>query len=81
MASIQNTFPNPLESAAGAKTLTAADGTAIPVAETGPVVAFVFKTLFDPFAGQLSMAPPARAVKPRNDPAGRSPSRNRSQRL
>jgi len=55
LASIQNTFPNPLESAAGAKTLTAADGTAIPVAETGPVVAFVFKTLFDPFAGQLSM--------------------------
>lgn len=55
LSAIQTTFPNPLESADGPKTITTADGAAIPVAETGPVVAFVFKTQFDPFAGQLSM--------------------------
>ena len=55
LSAIQATFPSPLESAAGAKTITSSDGTEIPVAEDGPVVAYVFKTLFDPFAGQLSM--------------------------
>jgi elongation factor G len=55
LAAVQNFLPGPMESAAGAKSIVAADGTEIPVAETGPVVAFVFKTLFDPFAGQLSM--------------------------
>lgn len=55
LSAVQNYFPGPLESCVGDKTLTTADGTTIPVAETGPVVAFVFKTLFDPFAGQLSM--------------------------
>ena len=55
LAAVQNFLPGPMESAAGAKTIVSADGAEIPVAETGPVVAFVFKTLFDPFAGQLSM--------------------------
>ena len=55
LAAIQNYLPGPLESSSGNKTFVLADGTEYPVAETGPVVAFVFKTLFDPFAGQLSM--------------------------
>jgi elongation factor G len=55
LAAAQNFFPGPLESVSDQKTITTADGKEIPVAENGPVVAFVFKTLFDPFAGQLSM--------------------------
>ncbi|MEA4855965.1 MAG: elongation factor G [Solidesulfovibrio sp.] len=55
LAAVQNFLPGPLEGAEGQKTITTADGEEIPVSETGPVVAFVFKTLFDPFAGQLSM--------------------------
>ena len=55
LAAAQNFLPGPLESADGPKTITTAEGEEIPVSETGPVVAFVFKTLFDPFAGQLSM--------------------------
>jgi len=55
LAAVQNFLPGPMESAAGGKTIVTADGTEIPVSESGPVVAFVFKTLFDPFAGQLSM--------------------------
>ncbi|WP_428563092.1 MAG: elongation factor G [Solidesulfovibrio sp. DCME] len=55
LAAVQNFLPGPLEGADGPKRLIAADGTEIPVSEAGPVVAFVFKTQFDPFAGQLSM--------------------------
>ncbi|MGD9610424.1 MAG: elongation factor G [Desulfovibrionaceae bacterium] len=55
LAAVQNYFPGPLESCAGDKTIATADGTERTASETGPVVAFVFKTLFDPFAGQLSM--------------------------
>ncbi len=55
LAAIQNYFPGPLESCSGQKTITTADGTEITAAENGPVAAFVFKTQFDPFAGQLSM--------------------------
>ncbi len=55
LAAVQDFLPGPLESASGQKTVAVEGGTEIPAAETGPVVAFVFKTLFDPFAGQLSM--------------------------
>jgi len=55
LAAVQNYFPGPLESCAGDKIIATADGTERTASETGPVVAFVFKTLFDPFAGQLSM--------------------------
>lgn len=55
LAAAQNFLPGPLEGPDGPKTITTADGTEIPVSESGPVVAFVFKTQFDPFAGQLSM--------------------------
>ncbi|MFU2210204.1 elongation factor G [Solidesulfovibrio sp. C21] len=55
LAAVQNFLPGPMESAGGGKTIVTADGTEIPVSESGPVVGFVFKTLFDPFAGQLSM--------------------------
>ncbi|MYL84311.1 elongation factor G [Desulfovibrio aerotolerans] len=54
LAAIQNYLPGPLEAAGGAKTITIEGGT-VTAAETGPVVAFVVKTLFDPFAGQLSI--------------------------
>uniref|UniRef100_I2PXP8 Elongation factor G n=1 Tax=Desulfovibrio sp. U5L TaxID=596152 RepID=I2PXP8_9BACT len=55
LAAIQNFLPGPLEGADGPKTIALDGGATMPAAETGPVVAFVFKTLFDPFAGQLSM--------------------------
>jgi elongation factor G len=55
LTAVQATFPGPLESADGARTIATADGGELTAAETGPVVGFVFKTLFDPFAGQLSM--------------------------
>jgi elongation factor G len=54
LAAIQNYLPGPLEAADGAKTF-AVEGGHITAAETGPVAAFVVKTLFDPFAGQLSI--------------------------
>jgi elongation factor G len=54
LAAVQNFLPGPLEGADGPKILATENGD-IPVSESGPVVAFVFKTLFDPFAGQLSM--------------------------
>lgn len=54
LAAVQNYLPGPLESAAGAKTIATESGE-IAAAETGPVAAFVVKTLFDPFAGQLSI--------------------------
>ncbi|MHC1791213.1 elongation factor G [Solidesulfovibrio sp.] len=54
LAAIQNYLPGPLESAGGAKTI-AVEGGEITASETGPVAAFVVKTLFDPFAGQLSI--------------------------
>ncbi len=52
---IQSYFPDPVESCAGGKTVLGADGEERPVAPDQPVAAFVFKTLFDPFAGQLSI--------------------------
>jgi elongation factor G len=55
LSAVQAVFPGPLEGADGAKTITTADGAALTASESGPLVAFVFKTLFDPFAGQLSM--------------------------
>jgi elongation factor G len=55
LAAIQNFLPGPLEGAEGPKTIALDGGATMPASETGPVVAFVFKTLFDPFAGQLSM--------------------------
>lgn len=55
LAAIQNFLPGPLEGAEGAKTIALADGATMTAAENGPAVAFVFKTQFDPFAGQLSM--------------------------
>ncbi|OLN25053.1 Translation elongation factor G-related protein [Desulfovibrio sp. DV] len=54
LAAIQNYLPGPLEAAGGNKTITIEGGELV-AAETGPVVAFVVKTLFDPFAGQLSI--------------------------
>jgi len=54
LSAIQNYLPGPLESAAGDKTIVLESGE-MTAAETGPVVAFVVKTLFDPFAGQLSI--------------------------
>jgi len=54
LTAVQNYLPGPLESAAGEKTI-ATEGGELVAAETGPVVAFVVKTLFDPFAGQLSI--------------------------
>lgn len=55
LAAVENFLPGPLEGPGGAKVIPAADGKEIQASESGPVVAFVFKTLFDPFAGQLSM--------------------------
>ncbi|HML53275.1 MAG TPA: elongation factor G [Solidesulfovibrio magneticus] len=54
LAAIQNYLPGPLESADGGKVI-AAEGGEIQASESGPAVAFVVKTLFDPFAGQLSI--------------------------
>jgi len=48
-------FPSPLDTAVGEKTLTGADGSSLTVSPDSPPVCFVFKTLFDQFAGQLSM--------------------------
>jgi elongation factor G len=44
LAAVQNYFPGPLESCAGDKTIATRDGTERTASETGPVVAFVFKT-------------------------------------
>ncbi len=52
---IQSYFPDPVESCSGGKAVLGADGEERPVAPDQPVAAFVFKTLFDPFAGQLSI--------------------------
>jgi elongation factor G len=49
---IQKYFPSPLE---GAREIENVAGAKRTVAETEPFVGFVFKTLFDPFAGQLSI--------------------------
>jgi len=56
LAAIQNFLPGPLEGPSGAKIIEVEGGATITAAETGPVAAFVVKTLFDPFAGQLSIA-------------------------
>jgi len=55
LAAVENYFPGPLDGCAGEKTVTGEDGTTRKVGPDEPVSAFVFKTLYDPFAGQLSM--------------------------
>ncbi|GAB6037417.1 elongation factor G [Fundidesulfovibrio butyratiphilus] len=47
-------FPSPLDAVAGVKEVEGADGSVREVTPSAPAAAFVFKTLFDPFAGQLS---------------------------
>ncbi len=54
LAAVQNYLPGPLESADGGKVIATESGD-IQASESGPAVAFVVKTLFDPFAGQLSI--------------------------
>jgi len=54
LAAIQNYLPGPLEAAGGDKMIATETGE-IKASESGPAVAFVVKTLFDPFAGQLSI--------------------------
>jgi elongation factor G len=54
LAAIQNYLPGPLEAAGGDKVIATETGE-IKAGESGPAVAFVVKTLFDPFAGQLSI--------------------------
>ena len=54
LAAIQNYLPGPLEAAGGDKVIATETGE-ITASESGPAVAFVVKTLFDPFAGQLSI--------------------------
>ena len=48
-------FPSPLDSLVGVKEVEGQGGAVRQVTPEAPVSAFVFKTLFDPFAGQLSM--------------------------
>ncbi len=52
---IQHYFPSPLEACAGDKEIENGEGETAKVSPDAPVSAFVFKTLFDPFAGQLSV--------------------------
>lgn len=54
LAAVQNYLPGPLEAAGGDKVIATETGE-ITASESGPAVAFVVKTLFDPFAGQLSI--------------------------
>jgi len=68
-------FPSALESAVGEREIEAEDGSTRVVTHDGPAAAFVFKTLFDPFAGQLSLArvltgtiaPDATLLNPRSE--------------
>ncbi|NMC50530.1 MAG: elongation factor G [Desulfovibrio sp.] len=55
LAAVESAFPGPLDCCEGEKTVTGEDGSVRKVGPDEPVVAFVFKTLYDPFAGQLSM--------------------------
>jgi elongation factor G len=48
-------FPSPLDTPVGVKQVEGEDGSLIAVNPDGPPACFVFKTLFDQFAGQLSM--------------------------
>ena len=48
-------FPSPLDSPVGAKEVEGQDGSVLKVSHEGPAACFVFKTLFDQFAGQLSI--------------------------
>lgn len=51
----QNFFPSPLDTPVGEKAVEAEDGSLVKVAPGAPTGCFVFKTLFDQFAGQLSV--------------------------
>ncbi|MFP5238194.1 MAG: elongation factor G [Acidobacteriota bacterium] len=48
-------FPSPLDVPVGQKMVEAEDGSLHPVSPDAPPACFVFKTLFDQFAGQLSI--------------------------
>jgi len=48
-------FPSPLDTPVGEKTVEGADGALLTVSPSGPAACFVFKTMFDQFAGQLSI--------------------------
>jgi elongation factor G len=68
-------FPSPLDTPVGEKTVEGADGSLLKVTPDGPAACFVFKTLFDQFAGQLSImrvisgtvTPDAALINPRSD--------------
>jgi len=68
-------FPSPLDTPVGEKTVEGADGSLLKVSPDGPAACFVFKTLFDQFAGQLSImrvlsgtvTPDAALLNPRSD--------------
>ncbi|WP_027182995.1 elongation factor G [Desulfovibrio inopinatus] len=55
LTAIQTYFPSPLDSATGEKEIESVDGDFRAVSVDEPPVGIIFKTLFDPFAGQLSM--------------------------
>jgi len=48
-------FPSPLDTPVGDKVVEAEDGALVKVSPDAPPACFVFKTLFDQFAGQLSI--------------------------
>ncbi|MFZ5425843.1 MAG: elongation factor G [Thermodesulfobacteriota bacterium] len=48
-------FPSPLDTPVGDKEVEGEDGSTLKVSPDGPAACFVFKTLFDQFAGQLSV--------------------------
>lgn len=48
-------FPSPLDTPVGEKTVDGEDGSLLTVTPSGPPACFVFKTMFDQFAGQLSV--------------------------
>jgi elongation factor G len=68
-------FPSPLDTPVGVKQVEGLDGSLLDVTPDGPPACFVFKTLFDQFAGQLSMmrvltgtiAPDAALLNTRSD--------------
>jgi elongation factor G len=48
-------FPSPLDTPVGEKTVDGEDGSTLTVTPSGPPACFVFRTMFDQFAGQLSV--------------------------
>lgn len=68
-------FPSPLDTPVGEKTVEGEGGSLLTVSPSGPAACFVFKTLFDQFAGQLSImrvlsgivTPDAALLNPRSD--------------